>query len=109
MTKPTNASARPAVSSTRPPVGSTRPPMPHSDLGPSAGPRNSPPETTDDFLRCIEAMNLRINGYVQYMAQVGALTGTSSEVRDKAVAAFYERMNVLERQLARIRDDLQLE
>jgi hypothetical protein len=35
--------------------------------------------------------------------------GTSAEVREKALTVFYERLVVVERQLGRIREDLQLE
>jgi hypothetical protein len=62
----------------------------------------------EERLRCIEAMNQRFNGYVQFMGKVGQLNGTSAEAKEKAVAAFYERMVVLERQLGRIQEDLQL-
>jgi hypothetical protein len=50
-----------------------------------------------------------INGYVRFLCEVGSLGGSSAEVREKAVAAFYERMVVVERQLAWIQEDLQLE
>ena len=53
-------------------------------------------------------MNRRINAYVQFMGKVGNLNGTSAEAKDKAVAAFYERMAALERQLGRIQEDLQI-
>jgi hypothetical protein len=57
-------------------------------------------------LQRIEAMGKWIDGYVQFMCQVGNLNGTSAEAKEKAVVAFYERMTVLERQLGRIQDDL---
>jgi hypothetical protein len=38
------------------------------------------------------------------MCKVGNLNGTSAESKDKAVAAFYERMAALERQLGRIQE-----
>jgi hypothetical protein len=59
-------------------------------------------------LRDIEALGQRINGYVAFMAQVGSLGGTSGEAKEKAVAAFHERLAVLERQLGRICEDLRL-
>jgi hypothetical protein len=40
------------------------------------------------------------------MCQVGSLTGTSTEAKEKAVAAFYEQMVVLERQLGAIKEGL---
>jgi len=66
------------------------------------------PRTTEERLRDIEALSQRISGYVQFMAQVGSLGGTSAEAKDKAIAAFHERLTVLERQLAHIHEDLRL-
>ncbi len=74
-----------------------------------AGPGQTAPWTTAERLQGIEAMGQRISGYVQFMCQVGSLTGTSAEAKEKAVAAFYERMIALERQLGRIQEDLRLE
>ena len=69
---------------------------------------NAPPPTTDERLRDIAAMGQRIHGYVQFMCQIGTLAGTSAEAREKAIAAFHERLAALERQLGRIHDELQL-
>ena len=68
----------------------------------------TPPWTTAECLKRIEALGRRINGYVQFIGKVGNLNGTSAEAKAKAVAAFYEKMIVLERQLGRIQEDLQL-
>jgi hypothetical protein len=62
----------------------------------------------EERLRCIADMGQRINGYVQFMCQVGSLTGTSTEAKEKAVAAFFEQMAVLERQLGGIQEGLRL-
>ena len=75
---------------------------------PYAGPWPVPPRTTAEYLQRIEAMGQRIKGYVQFICKVGTLNGTSAEARDKAIAAFYERMVALERQLGRVQDDLRL-
>ena len=69
---------------------------------------NALPPTTDERLRDIAAMGERIRGYVQFMCQVGSLAGTSAEAKATAVAAFLERLTVLERQLGRIQEDLRL-
>jgi len=66
------------------------------------------PCTTEEHLQRIEAMGRRISGYVEYMCQSSNLNGTSKESKEKAVVSFYERMIVLERQLGRIHDELQL-
>ena len=71
-------------------------------------PWQSNPVTTEQRLECIELMGQRISAYVLFMRQLGDLNGTSGEAKEKAVAAFYERMVVLERQLGRIQEDLQL-
>lgn len=60
-------------------------------------------------LQRIEAMGLRIHGYVQFMCQVGSLDGTSDEAKERAVTAFYERMVVVDNQLNRIQEDLRME
>jgi len=70
---------------------------------------DTPPWTTDERLKRIEAMGQRINGYVQFMCAIGNQNGTSAEARDKAVTAFYEQMVVLERQLGLIQDEFKLE
>jgi len=69
---------------------------------------NAPPPTTDERLRDIAAMGQRIHGYIQFMCQIGNLGGTSGEAKETAIAAFHERLAALERQLGRIRDELQL-
>jgi hypothetical protein len=63
----------------------------------------------EERLRRIEAMGQCINGYVQYMCQVGSLNSTSAEAKERAVTAFYERMVIVEGQLGRIQEDLRLE
>jgi hypothetical protein len=75
---------------------------------PPLGPYQTPPWTTEERLERILAMSQRIHGYVQFLCNVGSLNGTSAESKERAVAAFYERMAILERQLGRIQEDLQL-
>lgn len=72
------------------------------------GPWLTPAWTMEERLRRIEAMGQRIHGYIQFMSQVGSLSGTSDEAKERAVTAFYERMVVVDRQLGRIHDDLRL-
>ena len=62
-------------------------------------------QNSNDPRQRIEALGLRITEHVQFM---GA-PGTCAEVREKALAAFYERLVVVERQFGRIREGLQLE
>jgi hypothetical protein len=83
---------------------STRPP--EEDLYPAF--EQTPPWTTEERVRCIEAMGQRITAYVKFMCKLGNMPGTSAEAKEKAVTAFYERMAVLEKQLGRIQEELQL-
>jgi hypothetical protein len=64
--------------------------------------------TLAEHLQAIEQLGKRVNGYIQFMGLVGSLKGTSGEAREKAVVAFHERLAVLERQLGRIQEDLEL-
>jgi hypothetical protein len=66
------------------------------------------PLTGDERLRAIEQMRERVNGYVQFIARLDSLRGSSAEAKEHALAAFHARMTVLERQLGRICEDLQL-
>jgi len=68
----------------------------------------APPLTTEARLQCIAALGERIAGYVRFMSAVGTLDGSSQEVKERAVAAFYEKMALGEGQLRRIQDDLRL-
>jgi hypothetical protein len=81
--------------------------------GEQAGPRPpsawaAPPLTTEERLKCIEALGERIAGYVRFMSAVGALDGSSQELKERAVAAFYEQLARAEGQLRCIQDDLRL-
>jgi len=67
------------------------------------------PPTTQERLQRIEAMGQRINGYVQFMCQLGNLNGTSAEAKEKAVIVFYERLRMVERELGRVQESLRLE
>jgi hypothetical protein len=85
-----------------------RPVHPPVAVEPQGAPQNSPPWTTEERLQRIRALGERIGKYVEDMCAVGSLNGTSAEAKDKAVAVFYERMVVLERQLGRIQEELHL-
>jgi hypothetical protein len=68
----------------------------------------TPPANTEDRLQRIQALGQRINGYIRFMSGVNSLSGTSAEAKEKAVAVFYDRMVLLEQELARIQENLQL-
>jgi len=75
---------------------------------PFAPTRAGAPTTTAERLREIAEMRQRVNEYAQFICQIDSLQGTSAEAKEKAVSAFYERMSILERQLGRIYEELQL-
>jgi hypothetical protein len=70
--------------------------------------KEAPPQTTEECLRRIAALGKQVAGYVEFMCRTGSLGGTSAEARDQAVAAFCERLAILERELAQIHEDLRL-
>jgi hypothetical protein len=75
---------------------------------PVGGPWLTPPWTTEERLRRIEAMGQRIHGFVDFMCKIGTLDGTCAAAKERAIAAFYDRLVVVERQLGKIQEDIQL-
>jgi hypothetical protein len=67
-----------------------------------------PPLTMEECLQRVESLGQRINGYVQFMCKIRDWEGASAEAKGKAVAAFCERITVLERALGRIEEQLRL-
>ncbi|HYV35711.1 MAG TPA: hypothetical protein VE988_08400 [Gemmataceae bacterium] len=67
------------------------------------------PWSLEERVRRIEAMGLRIDGYIKFMCQIPTLSSCSAEAKDRAVTAFYERMVVVERQLGSIHEEFRLE
>ena len=98
MAAKTKTTARPAA----------RPATPAAEDGPPTGPWATAPRTPEERLRRIAALGRQITEYVGFMCQSGTLDGTSAEAKEKATSAFYDRLGVAERQLARIHDDLRL-
>jgi hypothetical protein len=66
------------------------------------------PTTTDERLQRIAALGERVAEHVRFASGVASMTGVSGEAKDRAVAAFCERLTVLEGQLARIVEELRL-
>jgi hypothetical protein len=85
---------------------SRRSPLPTGPWPPS--PWDGSPLTKEERLKRIEALGERIAGHIRFMCQVGSLGGSSTEMKERAVIAFYERMIVVENQLGRLREDLLL-
>ena len=66
------------------------------------------PCTTEERLQHILSLGERIQGYIQYMNKVGNMNGTSAEAKERAVVVFHERLVILEQQLNKIQEELQL-
>ena len=81
---------------------------PHADAKPSLGDMRSPPWTTEERLQRIDLLGQRIASYIQYIGKVAKLAGMSAEAKDVAVASFYERLLIVERDLGRIHAELEL-
>ena len=85
---------------------SARPVSPPFDADTHEPPWRTAAGTMEERLLRIKALGQRINGYVQFIGSARRLNGTCAEAKEKAVADFYERMVVLERQLSRIQEEL---
>lgn len=68
----------------------------------------TPPTTTEERLRCIEALGKKIIEHVRFMCSVEKLVGTSREAKDTAVTLFYERLRAFEQELDRVQEGLRL-
>jgi hypothetical protein len=79
-----------------------------SDLDSSNDLLRTTPLTTEDRLMHIQALGQRVVSYVKFMCTVGRLEGSSTESKDRAVAVFYDRLYMMEQELARIYDSLLL-
>jgi hypothetical protein len=66
------------------------------------------PLDNDERLRRITALGQRITKYVEFMCQAANSESASVEAKEGAVAVFYERLLLVERQLARIHDAFRL-
>jgi hypothetical protein len=78
------------------------------DLDSSNDMLRTTPLTTEDRLEHIQALGQRVVSYVKFMRTVGRLEGSSAESKDRAVAVFYDRLYLMEQELARIYDSLLL-
>lgn len=73
-----------------------------------AGPWLTPAWTLEERLRRIELIGQKIDEYIRFMCQADQLNGASLEAKEHSVTAFYEKMVAVEKQLARIHDELRL-
>ncbi len=70
---------------------------------------STPGATMLERIERIDALGQRIGGYIKFMSQVGEMTGSSTEAKERAVSAFYENLLMVEQQLRRIQENFQLE
>ena len=74
-----------------------------------AGSWSTPAWTMEERLHRIEALGQKIADYVRFMGQVVGQNGASAEAKERVVTAFYDRIVVVEKQLARIQENFRLE
>lgn len=68
----------------------------------------TPPLTLEDHLVRIRALGDRVRECVQFMCGVDKMDGTCAEAKQRSVAMFYDRLLILDRELCRIQEELQL-
>ena|SRR5438270_5015210 len=68
----------------------------------------TPPASLEDYVVRIKALGERVHGCVQFMCSVHKVNGTSAEAKQRSVAQFYDRLVMLDRELCRIQEELQL-
>ncbi len=71
-------------------------------------PETPAPVAVDERIERIEKLWQRSDGYVQFICKAGRLGGTSGELKERALNALSAQLVIIERQLSRIHDDLQL-
>jgi hypothetical protein len=98
------ATKAPVKAKSRPKTPKTAPVT--SDL--MGDPWSIPPVSTEERLRCIEALGKRILEHVRFMCAVEKMLGTSREAKDVAVQLFYERLRTFETELNRVQEGLRL-
>lgn len=77
-------------------------------LTPCTGPYRASVWTTAERLQHIEALAQQVDTYVQFICHRDRCDGASVESREKAIAAFYEQMVIVERELGRIHHEFKL-
>jgi len=107
------AKARPPVAKlppgkARPAVTKARPPVSEPEVEASQEDWTLPPASTEECLARIRTLGQRVEGHVDFICAIGKLPSTSIEAKQRAAAAFYDRMRALERLLGTIREELWL-
>jgi hypothetical protein len=73
-----------------------------------SGPWLTPAWTMQERVHRIEGLGQKIAGYIDFMCQIARVEGVSEEAKERAVAAFYDRMVLVEKQLGKLQEDLRL-
>ncbi len=68
----------------------------------------TPPATPEDCLTRIRALGRRVEAHIEFICEAGNLPSNSSEAKQRAATACYERLRALERALSTIREELWL-
>jgi hypothetical protein len=68
----------------------------------------TPPATAEEFLLHIRILGQHVREHVDFMCRADKLPGTSTEAKRKALAQFHARLFLLEQELNRIKEELQL-
>lgn len=68
----------------------------------------TPPATMEEYVLHIRVLGKRLEEHVDFMCAAEKLGGSSAEAKRKALAQFYTRLNFLESELGRIKEELQL-
>ena len=66
------------------------------------------PNSMDDYLVRIRTLGDRIRGYVQFMGGIEHMNGSCLETKRRSMCLFYDRLVLLDRELNRIQEELQL-
>jgi hypothetical protein len=102
----TKAKSRPARPS--PPKTKSRPAPTFPELEPITELLRTKPVTMEDRLAHIRALGHRLDSHIRFMCAVAKLNGSSPAAKDQAVTLFYERLLLMEQELGRIKEELQL-
>jgi hypothetical protein len=62
----------------------------------------------EEYVLHIRVLGKRLEEHVDFMCLAETLGGTSAEAKRKALSQFYTRLTILELELGRIKEELQL-
>ena len=82
----------------------SRPAPRFPDLEPVTELLRTPPATTERSANPDPRLGKRVEGYIRFMCSIGRLDGSSAEVKEEAVAIFYDRLVNMEQELGRIQE-----